>query len=138
MKPIKEVEDNKYNLSGLDLSNVHLSEANLRKANLDQAHSRVELGTTIRDIKFRIYYDKRMLYNPYIQGRDQIDDVFNGNNNKFIWMQYSGLKDKNGNEIYEGDIIQWAAGREVVVFEYGMFMAGQMDLRMYVVGGCEV
>ena len=82
----------------------------------------------MREIKFRAWdkLTQRMIYR-----------VFNTRNDEdYILMQYTGLKDKNGKEIYEGDIIKqgdnpecWFAPR-VVEFKHGAWMGG--DIRIFV------
>ncbi len=83
-----------------------------------------------REIKFKCWDNLKMHYHPIItffQYGWNVCDVAKGD---AILLQYTGLKDKNGKDIYEGDVFKYVLDdgfgdvteyTEEVIFNQGSF-----------------
>lgn len=79
----------------------------------------------MREIKFRAWIRGKMQYEFLPTG---LGVLLMDRKPEISVMQYAGLKDKNGKEIYEGDVIEieldWGKPKSckaIVEFEYGRF-----------------
>jgi len=61
----------------------------------------------MREIKFRAWINNKMVTGDLAETHISLRGLKQYDN--YILMQYTGLKDKNGKEIYEGDIVRVSA-----------------------------
>lgn len=104
-----------------------------------------------REIKFRawigehkkIYDVNHIVFNAgevrgiratWIKSETNKKYIYNFSMKQFVLMQFTGLHDKNGKEIYEGDILEWDAkddnGKKVITdvrFEKGAFVDDDVE-----------
>ena len=88
----------------------------------------------MRDIRFRCWDKKReemfkvtalFPFEKMARYREELPNTYNYFYDKeCILMQYTGLKDSKGVEIYEGDIIPYKGKNEVVNYKNGEYALG--------------
>src|SRR3954462_12149155 len=61
----------------------------------------------MREIKFRVWNKDKREWERHAIGMSTSGELITNHNEDFELVQYTGLKDKDGREIYEGDIVRF-------------------------------
>ena len=80
----------------------------------------------MKTIKFRAWSEGKTMFpnsKRLLMVKRDFGEVWN-KGESIIWMQYTGLLDKNGKEIYEGDLVRWRGNKDVKVVKFGSYDNG--------------
>jgi len=87
----------------------------------------------MREIKFRVWHPKTKIMSVEFTLMDAMEHEVDKTSNDEIYLQFTGLLDKQGVEIYEGDIVHIMCGD--TYFDEGIVTFGEFSADIYTVIG---